>query len=479
MQTLYWHDYETFGIDPARDAPSQFAGLRTDTNLNVIGDPLVEYCQPRPGFLPAPEACLVTGITPDISAQKGVVEAEFFAKIHRELAQPNTCGVGYNSIRFDDEVSRYGFYRNFFDPYAREWQNGNSRWDIIDMVRLVYALRPESLAWPRSEDGSPSFRLERLTLENNLIHQSAHDALSDVEATIDLARLIKHKQPALYDYCWNLRRKENVLQQIDVHRHKPLLHVSSKIPAKQGCTTIVMPLIQHPINRNAIVTIDLMLDPEPLLSMSADDIRQRMYLKTEQLAEGEQRIGIKSIHINRSPIVAPVKMLSQQAEERLGLDVARCEQHWRMLLTHPELRLKLTEVFSVEAEREKTDAEFSLYSGFIPNSDKPLVEQVRHTPPAQLAELGIPFSDARLEELLFLYRARNFPETLTASEQRQWQEQLNNDLQQKLPNYRAHLNQLLADLPSNDKNLDQQRAFNILNTLQSWADNMQMRYCKA
>ena len=172
MTSFYWHDYETFGADPAWDRPVQFAGLRTDADLNVIGDPLVLYARPADDFLPHPMACLITGITPQLALEKGVAECEFIARIHAELAQPGTCAVGYNSLRFDDEITRHTLYRNFFDPYAREWQNGNSRWDIIDLLRTAWALRPEGIEWPRREDGHVSFKLEQLTAANGIAHSA-------------------------------------------------------------------------------------------------------------------------------------------------------------------------------------------------------------------------------------------------------------------------------------------------------------------
>ena len=197
MNTLYWHDYETFGADPARDRPVQFAGIRTDQDLKPIGKPLVVYCRPAPDFLPHPQACLITGITPQQALERGLCEAEFIQRIHAELSRSYTCGVGYNSIRFDDEITRYTLYRNFYDAYGREWQHGNSRWDLIDVVRMCYALRPEGINWPLRDTGAPSFKLEDLTVANGIGHQHAHDALADVEATIALARLIKQPPAAL------------------------------------------------------------------------------------------------------------------------------------------------------------------------------------------------------------------------------------------------------------------------------------------
>ncbi|HCS27478.1 MAG TPA: exodeoxyribonuclease I, partial [Spongiibacteraceae bacterium] len=229
----YWHDYETWGADPSRDRASQFAGVRTDADLNIVGEPLVIYNRPTPDMVPQPEACLVTGITPQEALEKGLPERDFIRAIHAELSQPGTCGVGYNSIRFDDEVTRYTLYRNFFDVYAREWQNGNSRWDLIDVVRLCCALRPEGIEWPVGENGAVSFKLELLTAANGLSHEAAHDALSDVHATIDLARLIKREKPKLFDYALGLRKKQHVAQLLDMNRQKPVLHISSRYPASR------------------------------------------------------------------------------------------------------------------------------------------------------------------------------------------------------------------------------------------------------
>jgi len=259
--SFYWHDYETFGTDPARDRPVQFAGIRTDEALNIIGEPLSIFCKPADDVLPQPEACLVTGITPQIAMEKGVIEANFIHQIHEQLSQPGTCGVGYNSIRFDDEVTRYTLYRNFYDPYAREWQNSNSRWDIIDMVRLTYALRPQWIEWPMREDDKPSFRLEELTLANGIKHEAAHDAMSDVYATLAMAKLIRGKQKKLYDYVFEHRNKRLVLQQLNLKEMKPVLHVSGMFPGEYGCLAMVVPLAQHPTNKNGIIVYDLRHDP--------------------------------------------------------------------------------------------------------------------------------------------------------------------------------------------------------------------------
>ena len=421
MKSLYWHDYETWGATPSLDKPSQFAGVRTDEDLNIIGDPLVCYCRPSADCLPHPQACLITGISPQKALSEGKSEPVFFELIHQQLSQAGTCGVGYNSIRFDDEVTRYGFYRNFYAPYDREWKQGNSRWDIIDMVRLTYALRPETLQWPQKEDGTPSFKLEQLSVANGIEHSAAHDALSDVYATIALAKLIKQRQPKLYHYAYDLRLKSKVAALIDLEQRKPLLHISSRFAAARGCAALIVPLMMHPKNKNSVIAYDLSVDPEPLLSLSAEQVAERVYSKQEDLAEGVERIPLKEIHLNKSPMLATPKLLDDAAAQRLGIDKALCERHWHEL-RHSDLSAKLSTVYERSVFPPKTDPEQQLYEGFISDHDVQLFPAIRSAAPESLAAFEPQLKDQRLQALLFRYRARHHPEVLTQEERLQWQQ---------------------------------------------------------
>jgi exodeoxyribonuclease-1 len=421
LNTLYWHDYETWGATPSIDKPSQFAGIRTDENLEIIGEPLVHYCQPSVDCLPHPQACLITGISPQKAKEQGLPEPEFFKLIHQQLSQPGTCGVGYNSIRFDDEVTRYGLYRNFYDPYEREWKNGNSRWDIIDMVRLTYALRPDTLSWPMRDDGLPSFKLENLSAENGLEHTSAHDALSDVRATIALAKLIKQRQPKLYDYAYELRFKARVAALIDVEQRKPLLHISSRFSSVNGCAALVVPLMVHPRNKNSVICYDLSVNPEPLIHLSATDICERLYTKQDQLPEGVERIPLKEVHLNKSPIVATPKLLDNEAADRLGINKSICEQHWQAL-RHIDFKEKLTKVYLDNPFPPKADPEQQLYDGFIGDHDKQLFTSIRNASPEELLSFESQLRDQRLKALLFRYRARHFAHVLSDEESMRWEE---------------------------------------------------------
>jgi exodeoxyribonuclease I len=421
--TFYWHDYETFGRFPRRDRPSQFAGVRTDADLNEIGAPLMHHCRPAPDYLPDPEACLLTGILPQTCLEQGLPEPAFAAAIEHELAQPGTVGVGYNSIRFDDEVTRHLFWRNLIDPYAREWQNECGRWDLLDVVRCMHALRPEGIEWPKHEDGRVSFKLEHLTKANGLAHEAAHDALSDVRATIALARLIREKHPKLWDFCLKLRKKDAVWAEIGLAEPRPFLHVSGMYGVERGCIAVVWPLGAHPVNKNELIVWDLGADPAQLFGLSATDIRERLFVKAEDLPEGTTRLPIKTIHVNKSPVViGNLKTLTPARAAQWGLDIDAAMRHAEFAAAQVPLPKSLwSEVFARPAPERAADVDEDLYGGFVGNNDRRKLDRLRGLSAEKLALERIAFDDPRLGELLFRYRARNYAHTLSDDELARWE----------------------------------------------------------
>lgn len=419
--TFYFHDYETFGKNPAMDRPSQFAGVRTDADFNIIEEPLVIYCRPADDYLPQPEAVMITGITPQLALEKGVNEAEFSAQIHQAFSVPGTCIVGYNNIRFDDEVSRNIFYRNFYDPYAYSWQNGNSRWDLLDVMRACYALRPEGINWPENDDGFPSFRLEHLTRANGIEHENAHDAMADVYATIAMAKLVKQAQPRLFAYLLEHRNKHKINALIDIPLMTPLVHVSGMFGAARGNTSWVAPLAWHPENKNAVIVCDLAGDMTPLLELDADQMRERLYTRRENLLPGQSPLPIKLLHINKCPVLAPAKTLLPENALRLEIDRQQCLQNLQLLRQHSEVREKVVALYA-EAEpfTPSEDVDARLYDGFFGDADRATLRIIQQTAPENLPALDLRFQDPRLETLLFRFRARNYPATLDDNEQRRW-----------------------------------------------------------
>jgi exodeoxyribonuclease-1 len=472
--TLLWHDYETWGVNPRRDRPSQFAAIRTTLDLDIIDKPIELFCQPSPDFIPHPEAVLVTGITPQRAMDEGIPEAEFFQHINAAFSKAGTCGVGYNSIRFDDEVTRFGFYRNFIDPYAREWQNGNSRWDILDLLRMTYALRPEGIEWPQRDDGSGqvSFRLEHLTAANGIEHTGAHDALVDVRATIAIARLIKKAQPRLFDFYFSLRQKNKAAEVLNIHSEKTVLHISGMFPVELGCIAPIYPLMQHPNNQNEIICFDLRQDPELLLSLSAEDMAVNLYTPNNERAENDHRIALKGVHLNKSPALAPIKTLSPQQAQQWKINWDEIEAHRQTLIADKTLLPRLQEMYQQKRDFGESDADAALYNGFINPADRKICNQIINSSPEALASLNPAFSDERLQTLFPRYRARNYLATLTPDEHREWQEfcharLMDGDYGSTLT---AHeFNAILEDISQRELSETQQK---LMHALVTWVQNL-------
>jgi len=420
-ETLYWYDLETTGIDSILDRPLQFAGVRTDLDLNEIKPPQNFLGRPGTDVLPQPEALLVTGISLVEIQEKGISERAFTEKVLEQFNQPQSCVVGFNSLRFDDEFTRQMLYRNFHDPYAREWRNGNSRWDVIDLFRAAYALRPEGFNWPKKDNGSPSFKLEDMARANGLAHIDAHDALADVRATIEITRRLRAAQPKLYDFMFRLRGKKAVLQQLYPLGKNPIVHISSMYPASRGCTALVMPICQHPGNNNGIICFDLSQAPEALISASAAELARLVFTPNDQLEENEQRIALKTIHINRCPFVAPLATLNDERAGRLGIDRSQSESRAIQLMGVAGLVEKIQEVYGGHHYADSEDPDFQLYQGgFFSDADRNTMSELLAVPPEQLGSFEGRFQDDRLDEMLFRFRGRNHPELFNEAELIQW-----------------------------------------------------------
>ena len=474
-ESFLFYDLETFGQDPRRTRIAQFAAVRTDANLKVIDEPVSFYVKPADDLLPSPVATLITGITPQHALAEGVSEAEAFARINELMSKPQTCTLGYNTLRFDDEFVRYGLFRNFHDPYEREWRSGNSRWDLLDMLRLVHALRPDGINWPKREDGATSFKLEHLALANDVREGDAHEALSDVYATIGMARRFREAQPRMWDYALRLRDKRYVGSLLDVVAMEPVLHISMRYPASRLCAAPVLPLARHPHINNRVIVFDLEGDIEPLLDLSVEEITARLYTRAADLPEGQQRIPLKEVHLNKVPALVAWNHLRDADFERLAIDPAVIEaKAAKLRALAPQLAEKARQVFARERVNDgPIDADASLYDGFLAEGDKGLLSKVRTAPPEALAELEQRFRDPRLPELLFRYRARNHPQTLDATARSRWdayrQQRFTTPgmAEQTLPEYIAQIAELREEHKDNPDSLA------LLDALDQWRHTLQ------
>jgi exodeoxyribonuclease-1 len=418
--SFLWYDLETFGRDPRRARIAQFAAIRTDDDLREVDGPVSLFCQPADDVLPSPIATAITGIAPQHAKAEGLIEADFFARVHELMAESGTCSVGYNSLRFDDEFIRFGLYRNFYDAYEREWRNGNSRWDLLDVLRLAHALRPEGLEWPRRDDGFASFRLEDLANANGVREGMAHEALSDVRALIALARKLKHAQPRFWDYVLKLRDKKTVRGLCDLVGHTPLLHVSGRFPAERRHAALVAPIAVHPLIGTRVVAYDLGVHPEAFAGLDDTALKSRLYTPRAELPEGVERLPLKEIHTNRCPAVLPLAHVRPAELERLQLDEAAAHERAAWLAAHPEFIARCVALFAEARDFGQTDADGDLYGGFIGDGDRRLFPRIRTAEPATLPRFAAQLQDERLKALLFRYQARNWPESLDDAQRKDW-----------------------------------------------------------
>ncbi|MFU8816781.1 MAG: exodeoxyribonuclease I [Pseudomonadales bacterium] len=412
-QTFYWYDLETSGIDSRWDRIVQFAGLRTDEHLNELGDAVCSYVALPDDVLPNPDSSLVTGITPERTRAEGISEWQALGQINALFAAPQTCVVGYNSLRFDDEFVRQGLYRTLRDPYAREWQNGNSRWDLIDLVRATGALRRDGIEWPIDEAGLPVYRLERLTEANGIDHGNAHDALSDVRATLGLARLIRDRQPKLFAYYLGCRQKKQVRALLEPFGARLCVHVSGMYPREHFGTAPIVSLCRHPTNSNSIIVADLSRDVELLVQGSADEIRESLFRPNNP-----DRPPLKEVRINRCPFIADLAVLDDENWSRLGFDRNAIRERQRRL-KQPGIAQKLMRVFTRGRQEPAIDVEAALYDGFLHDADRSRCESLQRV----LGTGGwqdLDFADPRLTELATRLKARSFPHLLSADEREAW-----------------------------------------------------------
>lgn len=445
--TLFFYDLETSGISSRTGRIMQFGGQRTDLDLNPIGEPYNILIKLNEDVLPEPDAILITGITPQKTLAEGITEAEFFKIFTNEIVQSSTVFAGFNSIRFDDEFMRFGLYRNFYDPYEWQWKDQCSRWDLLDVVRMTRALRPEGIQWPFEEStGQPSNRLELLTSANKLDHVDAHDALSDVRASIELAKLIKQKQPKLFDYLFLMRNKKSVNELVGSGR--PFVYSSGKYANEFEKTTIAYSLGPHPDRQGALV-YDLRVDPQPFLKLSPQELAEAWKYKKDRTTA---QLPVKSLQYNRCPAVAPIGVLRPEDLQRLGLDLDKTAEHKKILDSAPTFITSLgaaLEILNKDREKAATPVAASLvdsrlYEGFITDSDKRLFPKLHSASPEVISSFIDEFKDDRLKTLLPLYKARNFPKALTESEIEVWQEHKTKKLSESLPKFTERIEALAS-----------------------------------
>ncbi len=425
MKTFYWYDYETFGLSPKVQRIAQFAGIRTDENLNILDEHMF-YCKPTHDSLPAPEACLVTGITPQLCEEKGFIEHEFIKKIHAEFSQPETCIVGYNSIAFDDEYTRHTLFRNFLDPYSWHWQYGNSRWDILSVARFCYAHKErDSLNWVTNEKNRPTFKLDNLAPANNIEHSNAHDAMADVRATIGIASIIKNTQPKFFEYALSLRSKKEVENLINLFY--PMLLTNSSFGYKSSFTRLVTAICYHPDYSDRAIVFNLNQDPEILLELDTEELKKLTFNRKSDLPKGIEKLDLNELVFNKSPmfVCSPNEdsfKLSPTLIEKFQIDMDNCLKNLSFIHQNKsKIEEKVKSIYKLTTERQQSpDVDQSLYDDFVSNHDRAICNEIQNLSSKDFAIYNPPFEDKKLSKLFLHFKARNYPQYLNDIEQDEW-----------------------------------------------------------
>lgn len=463
--TFFFYDLETSGFDPKRQRIMQFAGQRTDMDMNPVGDPINVLVALSDDVLPDPGAVLLTGITPQKTTEEGYSEADFLRLLHEQVLTPNTTILGFNSVRFDDEFMRYTLYRNFYDPYEWCWKDGRTRWDMLDVVRMTRALRPDGIEWPFDDNGEPMNRLEKLSAVNGLDHEQAHDALSDVVALIGVAKLIKTKQPRLFDHLFKMRDKKEVMKVVDLDDPKPFVYSSGRYPKHVLHTTAAVPIAPGS-KPGSVVVYDLRQDPTEWADMSVDQLKARRFAPKEQRQlDGFVPIPAKELSYNKCPAVAPLGVLDEKTQARIKLDLATIEKHFNMLRKRPDLAQKLREVFARDgAFPASKDVDGALYDGFVGDRDKGAMSAVRAADREALADFHPQFVDERLTGLLLRYKGRNYPQSLSSDEREAWEAYRAERIKSDLTRFTSELQRFSANAP-------EAKTF-LLSELHLWAESI-------
>lgn len=464
-QTFFFYDLETTGLSGRSDRIMQFAGQRTDMDLNPIGEPYNVLVALNDDILPSPDALMVTGITPQQTVADGYTEAQFADLLLKEIFTEDTIAVGFNNIRFDDEFVRHLLWRNFRDPYEWSWRDGRSRWDLLDVVRMTRALRPDGIKWP-TVDGKAVNKLELITKENGIDHFKAHDALSDVEALIAVTRLIKEKQPQLYSYLLKMRDKKEVQKLVNLDDKQPFVYTSGRYDAAYHKTTVAFPLTSG--KNGNVVVYDLRIDPTPFLDMDQKALAKLLYATWEERqAEGFTPLPVKELQYNRAPAVAPLGVLEQgDGWQRIGIDKETVEKHKKLLLSAPGFAETVRGLFESKPEFKKSpDPEAQLYDGFLNDADKVRTQAVASASEKDLADFHPNFQDERLPDLLLHYKARSFPKSLSADEASAWEKWRVAQLQAQLPGFMKSMERVSkGELTDNQKF--------VLEELQLWLESI-------
>ena len=377
-----FYDFETTGISPAFDQPLQFGAVLTDAQFNEI-DRVELRCKLAPHIIPSPYALVVTGLSPEQIVDPALPELFEFSQSIMDLIDRWTPAtwIGYNSMKFDEEVLRQTLYQNLQPNIYATQTNGNSRMDMLTVVYAVWCRNRKLLNWPTNTYGGTSFKLDQLAPQNGFGTHNAHDALGDVEATLHLARMISKGDHSLWSSFLFNRNKRSILRKLGEFPPVAIVSRDGSAPPKTyiGCFCGTLPG-----NTSSAVFFNLQAgDPEVIGSSD-----EKLNLN---LAEGASKITF-SLPINKTPAIFSIHDPAREHVERAGV-----------IAKSPSLRATFlhsaSALFSNDKAPDAVPVEKQIYGKFYSNSDRALLQEFQSSDWISRRKIVNLFEDARLRQL--------------------------------------------------------------------------------
>ena len=288
------YDVETTGLNRRFDQILHFAAVRTDDTLSPTATIEVRS-RLLPYVVPSPKALLLTRTSlRDITDPHRPSHYEMVREIQRTLAAWSPAlFLGYNSIRFDEEFLRQAFYQCLHPTFLTN-TNNNARADVLNMMRALACLRPGVLQVPRDPEGRQVFRLADLAAANGFASAGAHDAMRDVELTLQLCQRVREGAPDIWSSFMRFASKQAVIAFI---REEPAFGYFDNFEG----TRSVRPLTRigiSPLDANVHYCLDLTHDVDALRRLTDSELGEAVRARF--------RSPIRRLKVNASPFVAPL-----------------------------------------------------------------------------------------------------------------------------------------------------------------------------
>ena len=390
-----FYDFETTGISPSFDQPLQFAAILVDGNFQEV-ERINLRCRLSRHIIPSPYAMLVTGLKPEQLIDSNLPSLFEFSQSLSQLIRRWTPAVwiGYNSINFDEMFLRHLFYQNLHaDLYATQ-SNGNTRFDIMKAMQIIWLKHPDLFTWPQNDKGDLVLRLDQLAPANGFSAHNAHDALGDVEATIYLAERIAEANPTLWQAMLNNRFRQQSLEHLTTFKPMEMIvRYGGQVPK-----SIIGCYCGQVKGSNSMVGFFDLEAASPTEIYHDEDALREAITNSPKI--------IRSVNLNAIPNLLELKTPSNQHL-----------QSAQFIADHPDLQARisalLAERLKTMGEQDVYNVEDKIYHGFYSVSDKRLLAQFQNITWGERHQMLSQFQDQRLQELGLRLIATNVPELLT------------------------------------------------------------------